>query len=314
MTETLFFTGFIILVIGANILVKGSSAIGQKLGIPSIVIGMTIVAFGTSLPELVISSFAAYRGETDLAITNVLGSNLLNILLILGISAIILPIPAKKSTTNRVIPASFLLTVFLILMMYTFNQGRNVVNRTEGIVLLLLFVLFLYLNKKESNKSKGVDGMPRVEEQPVLKSLAYVILGLAALFISGRWIVNGASAIAADLGISQSVIGFTLVSLSTSLPELVTSVMAAIRKNTDIAIGNVIGSNILNILVVLGVSATIRPLPVYEEIFSDLIMVLFATFVLFLMLFTGRKRYILHRHEGALLLLIYLIYITTRII
>ncbi|MDD3010847.1 MAG: calcium/sodium antiporter [Bacteroidales bacterium] len=314
MTETLFFTGFIILVVGADILVKGSSSIGQKLGIPSIVIGMTIVAFGTSLPELVISSFAAYRGETDLAITNVLGSNLLNILLILGISAIILPIPAKKSTTNRVIPASFLLTVFLILMMYTFNQGRNVVNRTEGIVLLLLFVLFLYLNKKESNKSKGVDGMPRVEEQPVLKSLAYVILGLAALFISGRWIVNGASAIAADLGISQSVIGFTLVSLSTSLPELVTSVMAAIRKNTDIAIGNVIGSNILNILVVLGVSATIRPLPVYEEIFSDLIMVLFATFVLFLMLFTGRKRYILHRHEGALLLLIYLIYITTRII
>ncbi|NCD40923.1 MAG: calcium/sodium antiporter [Bacteroidia bacterium] len=314
MTEILFFTGFIILVVGADILVKGSSSIGQKLGIPSIVIGMTIVAFGTSLPELVISSFAAYRGETDLAITNVLGSNLLNILLILGISAIILPIPAKKSTTNRVIPASFLLTVFLILMMYTFNQGRNVVNRTEGIVLLLLFVLFLYLNKKESNKSKGVDGMPRVEEQPVLKSLAYVILGLAALFISGRWIVNGASAIAADLGISQSVIGFTLVSLSTSLPELVTSVMAAIRKNTDIAIGNVIGSNILNILVVLGVSATIRPLPVYEEIFSDLIMVLFATFVLFLMLFTGRKRYILHRHEGALLLLIYLIYITTRII
>ncbi len=265
MTEFLFFLGFVVLIFGANLLVEGSASLGKRLGIPSIVIGLTIVAFGTSLPELVISGFAAMRGETDLAIANVLGSNLLNILIILGITAIITPIPAKKSTTNKVIPGSFIITVLLFASTYFFNSGEVAINRWEGIFFLALFIIFIYLNRRASKNAVINDEQENIKEYSVQLSILYVVLGLAALFISGRWIVNGATELAFRFGISQSVIGLTLVALATSLPELVTSILAALKKNPDIAIGNVVGSNIFNILMVLGASATIRPLNNYTR-------------------------------------------------
>ena len=314
MTEILFFLGFIVLIVGANMLVEGSSSIGKKLGIPSIVIGLTIVAFGTSLPELVISGFAAFRGDTDLSIANVLGSNLLNILIILGITAIITPIPAKKSTTNKVIPGSFLITVILCLVMYFINDGIMAINRVEGIVFLVLFLLFIHLNRRASqHASKEEKEGGNIKEYPTGLSVLFVVGGLAGLFLSGRWIVNVATDIATKMGIDQSVIGLTLVALATSLPELVTSVIAALKKNPDNAIGNVVGSNIFNILLVLGASATIRPLPVYAELQSDLIMVLVSTVALFVMLYFGKRKYILQRLEGALLVIIYILYIIIRL-
>jgi len=313
MTEILFFAGFIVLILGANMLVEGSASLGKRLGIPSIVIGLTIVAFGTSLPELVISGFAASRGETDLAIANVLGSNLLNILIILGITAIITPIPAKKSTTNKVIPGSFIITVLLFASTYFFNSGEVAINRWEGIFFLALFIIFIYLNRRASKNAVINDEQENIKEYSVQLSILYVVLGLAALFISGRWIVNGATELAFRFGISQSVIGLTLVALATSLPELVTSILAALKKNPDIAIGNVVGSNIFNILMVLGASATIRPLNNYNNLSLDLGMVLVATFALFIMLYFGRRKYVLQRHEGVILVLIYILYIIVRL-
>jgi cation:H+ antiporter len=313
MTEILFFAGFIVLILGANLLVEGSASLGKKLGIPSIVIGLTIVAFGTSLPELVISGFAASRGETDLAIANVLGSNLLNILIILGITAIITPIPAKKSTTNKVIPGSFIITMILCVSMYFINAGNMAITRLEGIIFLFLFVVFLHLNRRASKNSTEVEENSMMKDLSVTVSVIFIIIGLGALFLSGKWIVNGATSIALKLGISQSVVGLTLVALATSLPELVTSVVAALKKNTDIAIGNVVGSNIFNILLVLGASAVITDLPVYYALKEDLIMVLAATLALFIMLYFGKRKYILQRHEGFILVIIYIVYIIYRL-
>lgn len=308
--------GFVVLILGANFLVDGSASLGKKLGIPSIVIGLTIVAFGTSLPELVISGFAAARGETDLAIANVLGSNLLNILIILGITALITPIPAKKSTTNKVIPGSFIITIILCVVIYFINDGSAMINRWEGIFFLILFTIFIHLNRRAAKNSTEKD-TGNMREFSVPLSLLFVLIGLGALFISGRWIVNGATDIAFKMGIDQSVIGLTLVALATSLPELVTSVVAALKKNTDIAIGNVVGSNIFNILLVLGASATISKdglgLPVYNDLPLDLGMVLISTFALFIMLYFGKRKYVLQRYEGAILVIIYILYIIVRL-
>lgn len=312
MTEILFFVGFVVLIVGADLLVKGSASLGKKLGIPNIVIGLTIVAFGTSLPELVISGFASSRGETDLSIANVLGSNLLNILIILGITAMIAPITVKKSTTNKIIPGSFLITIILCIIMYALNGNNDLITKAEGIMLLFLFLVFLFLNVRASKKSTLEDHQGNMRELKIPLSILFIIIGLGALFVSGSWIVNGAKEISNKMGISQSAIGLTLVALATSLPELVTSVVAAMKKNTDIAIGNVMGSNILNILLVLGTSAVINPLPIYAGLESDLIMVLISTITLFVMLFFGKRKYILQRHEGAILVTIYVLYIIFR--
>ncbi|PLX00393.1 MAG: sodium:proton exchanger [Marinilabiliales bacterium] len=312
-TEFLFFLGFVVLIFGANLLVEGSASLGKRLGIPSIVIGLTIVAFGTSLPELVISGVAAWQGKTDLAIANVMGSNLLNILIILGITAIIAPIPSKKSTTNKVIPGSFLITVVLLLAVYSFNKEDIIIKRWEGIIFLVLFLVFIQLNRRASRNYIDNGEQNNIKDYNTLTSILLIVFGLGALFISGRWIVNGASEIAIKLRISQSVIGLTMVALATSLPELVTSVIAALKKNPDIAIGNVVGSNIFNILLVLGASATIRPLENYPDLSLDLGMVLVATFALFIMLYFGRRKYVLQRHEGVILVLIYIIYIIVRL-
>ena len=301
------------LIFGANLLVEGSASLGKRLGIPSIVIGLTIVAFGTSLPELVISGVAAWQGKTDLAIANVMGSNLLNILIILGITAIIAPIPSKKSTTNKVIPGSFLITVVLLLAVYSFNKEDIIIKRWEGIIFLVLFLVFIQLNRRASRNYIDNGEQNNIKDYNTLTSILLIVFGLGALFISGRWIVNGASEIAIKLRISQSVIGLTMVALATSLPELVTSVIAALKKNPDIAIGNVVGSNIFNILLVLGASATIRPLENYPDLSLDLGMVLVATFALFIMLYFGRRKYVLQRHEGVILVLIYIIYIIVRL-
>lgn len=312
MIEILFFVGFVVLILGANMLVEGAASLGQRLKIPSIVIGMTIVAFGTSLPELVISGYAAFKGDTDLSIANVLGSNLLNILIILGISAIITPIPAKKNTVQRVIPASLAITILLFLIMYLVNGDTMAIVRWEGIIFLVMFILYLRYNKKAAKKFTGVDDMPGSTQFTTTKSVLYILIGLVALFISGKWIVDGANVMATRMGISQSVIGLTLVALATSLPELVTSVIAAIKKNTDIAIGNVIGSNIFNILLVLGFSSVVRPLAVYPELISDILMLIGSTILLYLFLIFNKKR-TLTRGEGVLLVLTYAAYIIIRL-
>lgn len=310
----LFVLGFVLLVLGADWLVDGGSSIGKKLNIPSLVIGLTIVALGTSLPELIISVFAALQGNTDLAIANVIGSNIMNVLVILGISALVFPISAGKGSIQREIPfglfTALLLGVFMVLNVGTHMGGGYFVSRMEGVILLVFFCFFLYYSYK-IGKSGSHDDSVMVKEFSVLKSAILIVVGIAALYGGGRFVIASVEIIGAKFGLSQSVIGITLVAFSTSLPELITSVVAALKRNSEIALGNVVGSNLFNILFVLGVSSTIMPLPVYFPIGLDLSLLILSNIILFAVMFTGSGRRI-SRVEGVVFLLIYIIYLVLR--
>lgn len=288
----------------------GSASIAKKLKISSIVIGLTIVAFGTSAPEFIVNIFASIQGNSEIAIGNILGSNIANILLILGISAIIYPITAKKNTVLKEIPLSLLAIVILGLMandMLVDGAGFSSVTRIDGFILLSFFIIFLYYTFGTTKSEKDI-----VEEEiKVLsysKAILFILLGLAGLVIGGKWIVDGAVQIAELFNISQSLIGLTIVAVGTSLPELATSAMAAYKKQSDIAIGNVVGSNIFNIFWILGASAIIRPLPFNISSNTDIAMTIFASIVLFLVMFIGKKR-VIERWQGIFMVITYVGYV-----
>jgi len=245
-TNILFIIGLFLLIKGADLLVDGSASITKKLNISSIVIGLTIVAFGTSAPEFIVNIFASVQGNSEIAVGNILGSNIANILLILGISAIIYPITAKKNTVLKEIPLSLLAAVVLGLMandMIIDGAGFSGITRIDGFILLSFFIIFLYYTFGITKSDEDI-----VEEEIKVfsysKAIIFILLGLAGLVIGGKWIVDGAIKIAEILNISQSLIGLTIVAIGTSLPELATSAIAAYKKQSDIAIGNVVGSNI----------------------------------------------------------------------
>ncbi|KKP29436.1 MAG: Na+/Ca+ antiporter, CaCA family [Parcubacteria group bacterium GW2011_GWA2_31_28] len=312
MTIYIFFIlGFFILIKGATLLVDGSASIAKKLKISSIVIGLTIVAFGTSMPELIVNIFASVQNNSEIAIGNILGSNISNILLILGISAIIYPITANKNTVLKEIPFNLLAIVILgIIANDIIIDGQNFssITRIDGLILISFFIIFLYYVFGITKSAEDIVGKDEIKVLSYSKAVFYIILGLIGLIVGGKWIVDGAVEIAKFFNISESLIGLTIIALGTSLPELATSAIAAYKKQSDIAIGNIIGSNIFNIFWILGVSAIIRPLPFNASSNKDISVAIFASVILFLIMFIGKKRAI-ERSQGIFMVIAYIGYI-----
>lgn len=311
LTYFLLAIGFVLLIKGADLLVDGSAAIAKKYNISNIVIGLTIVSFGTSSPELIVSLLASIKGNTDIAIGNVVGSNIVNIFFILGVSATIYPLLTKSNTIWKEIPMSLLAALMLFVLasdQLIDGSSFSMLTRIDGIVLLAFFVIFIYYTVGISKAD--ADDSPEVVV-PVLssgKSIIYILVGLAGLVIGGKWIVDGAVHMATSLGLSESLIGLTIVAVGTSLPELAASAMAAYKKQTDIAIGNVVGSNIFNIFFVLGTSALIKPLPFNSGTAIDVMVACLASIILFALLFVGKKHTI-EKWQGVFMILIYGAYI-----
>ncbi|MEX2595059.1 MAG: calcium/sodium antiporter [Anditalea sp.] len=302
--------GFVMLILGADKLVDAASSLASKLGIPNIVIGLTIVAFGTSAPELAINVFASVNNSTEMVFGNVLGSNIFNVLAILGITSIIYPLTVKSNTTWIEIPLSLLaaVTVYIIANDVFFdNMDQNLITRTDGLILLLFFLIFLVYNVTLSINSPD-EAEIESKDYTYLKAVLFILLGLLGLVIGGRLIVSSAVNIAQSFGISERVIGLTIVSIGTSLPELATSLIAVRKKNPDIAIGNVVGSNIFNIFLVLGTSTVITPVIVRSASFVDIALNIIAGVLLFVFLFTGKGRR-LERWEGVIFLSLYISYL-----
>src|SRR3990167_7329805 len=303
--------GFILLIKGADFLVEGASSIAKRLGISALAIGLTIVAFGTSAPELVVNIFASLQGNADIAIGNILGSNIANILLILGISAVIYPLAVKRGTVWKEIPLGLLAVIVMALMANDrlIDGGTfSGLTRIDGFILLSFFIIFLYYTFGIS-KTAGSGPDVVVKNRSSLKSGIIIVIGLTGLTLGGKWIVDSAVTIAESLKISQAVIGLTVVAIGTSLPELATSAIAAYKKNTDIAIGNIVGSNIFNIFWILGISSVIAPLPFSAALMRDVAVTLVATFLLFVFMFVGKK-HILERWQGVCFTLAYVLYLT----
>ncbi len=303
----LLITGFIVLIKSADLFVDGASALAMKLNVPEIVIGLTIVAFGTSAPELFVNVFSALNGETDIALGNVIGSNIMNILLILGVAGLITPLTCEKNTVWKEIPFSLLaaLVLFIISNDMLIDGYSSMVTRSDGMILLLFFAIFLIY-------TFGIDNVS-MRENPEIKPLssfmlpAYIIAGFTGLGAGGNLVVNSAVAIAEAAGISSRIIGLTVVAVGTSLPELVTSAIAAYKGRTELAIGNVVGSNIFNILLVLGITSIVSPIPVTKKVNVELSVLIVASLLLFLTMFTGGKRK-LDRWEAGIFLLLFLLY------
>ncbi len=302
--------GFVLLVFGASMLVDSAASLAKRLEVPNIVIGLTIVAFGTSSPELAVNLMAAASQNVDIVLGNVVGSNILNIFLILGISALYAPLTVKSNTTWIEVPLAFLAALLVLVAAedrFLDQATANVITRSEGIVLLFFFVIFLVYTFQLVRRSR-VEEPLEVKEYTLTKAILFIILGLALLVLGGRFIVDGATGIARLLGMSDRLIGLTVVSIGTSLPELATSIVAARRKNTDMAIGNVVGSNIFNIFFVLGASAIVFPISVPPAARFDLLVNILASALLFVFIFTG-KGHRLERWEGGLFLGLYMGYL-----
>jgi len=305
----LFAAGLILLVKGADFLVDGSTSLAKRLGIPTLVIGLTMVAFGTSLPETFVNIFAALKGTADISFGNIIGSNMANILLILGLCAILTPLKVKHSTVWKEIPFSFLAAAMLFILadIAIIEHGQNFLFRVDGLVFLGFFIIFLYYVFEMAKKEKQ-DTLVVPHKHSKLAITAMIIGGLIALFLGGRWTVQGAVYIAQQIGISEYVISATIIAVGTSLPELMTSIIAARKNEIDLAVGNVVGSNIFNIFFVMGITALIAPLQV-PNIITDLILLLIATFLLFIFMFIGTK-HTLKRWQGITFIIFYAAYIT----
>ena len=311
MLDTIFLIGGLVMILlGANGLTDGAAAVAKRFNISDLVIGLTIVAFGTSAPELVISTMAALGGSADMAIGNVMGSNAFNVLMIIGVTAMVLPIKVGEGILSKEIPlvilASFVLAVCANDILLD-GGSSNVISRIEGLVLLGFFLIFMrYTFAIARNGGDEAEG-EKIKEMPIWKSALFILGGLAGLVYGGQLFVDGASGIASSLGVSESIIGLTIVAGGTSLPELATSVTAALKKNSGIAIGNVIGSNLFNVFFVLGCSATISPLPMGGINNVDM-AVLIGSAILFWLVGWFFKKRTITRMEGALLVICYVAY------
>jgi len=295
--------GFVALILGANWLVNGATSVGIRAKFSPLIIGLTIVAFGTSLPEMIVNVFSCAKGSPGLAIGNIIGSNTMNILLILGVSSLIWPIDVSRVSIRRDIPVGFVATLAIALMANDFFTGTAcTINWIEGIVLLLMGFAYLLLTMLKNDPKEETENVQVAI--PWGKTILALVAGIAGLYIGGELVSRNAQILAKNWGMSESTIGLTVVATATSLPELITSIVAALKKNSGIAIGNVLGSNILNIFMVLGVSSIIIPLP-FDPMMNKQLMILFAANILMLMfVFTGKGRKI-SRWEGALLSLGY---------
>lgn len=312
MDYILLIIGFVLLIKGADFFVDGSSSVAKILKVPTIIIGLTVVAFGTSMPELSVSVTAALRGSNDLAVSNVLGSNIFNLLVVLGCCALVKPVAAKWSLLKKEFPFSILITIILLLVDSDFsimkildgNQGF-VLGRWAGLLFLILFVLYIYATVKSALRSRAEAKDMEEEEYKTmspLKSDIYIVIGLIGIVWGGNLVVDSASNIALTFGWSQTFIGLTIVALGTSLPELVTSVVAARKGENDLAVGNVVGSNIFNILLILGVSSFITPITLDVTAVYDTIILIIASIVVYVSAISKRE---IQRKEGILFLVCY---------
>jgi cation:H+ antiporter len=314
MIYVLFIIGFILLVKGADWLVSSASIIARKFGVSDLVVGLTIVSMGTSLPELTVNIMASFAGNADIAIGNVFGSNIANILLILGISSIVANLPVQRDTVVAEIPFSLmaiLLIGFLANSSILVASDADQLDQREGLVIMGFFIMFMFYIIEMAMRDKAAL-VPNYDEVPdkeaIWKHVLMIIAGIAGLYVGGRWVVDGAVHIATLFGLSEAFIGLTIIAIGTSLPELVTSVVAAYRGNADIAVGNVVGSNIFNLLWVLGLSALIRPLP-FNRMANEDIYVIIGASVMLIMAFVILRRYIISRWVGVVFLATYTLYL-----
>lgn len=309
MKYVLLFIGLVLLVKGADLFVTGASSIARRFHVPSLLIGLTIVAFGTSAPELAVSVTSALKGQSDMALGNAIGSNMFNLLVVVGIAAWILPFKVKETIIAKEFPFVLLSCAALMVLVYDVLLGDgavNVLNRTDGLVLLLLFAVFLYYligaAIRASREQHGEEAMVAVG---IWRSGIYLVLGLAGIVLGGEWTVQAASAIAITWGMSEAMAGLTIVAVGTSLPELMTSVVAARKGESDIALGNVIGSNIFNVLFILGVTACITPVAVSAAVALDALLLTIISLIAFGFALTDRR---FSKGEGLVLIVLYIAY------
>lgn len=299
--------GLALLLKGADWLVGGASALAKRYNISDLAIGLTIVAFGTSAPEMVVNTFSSFQGHHDIVFGNVIGSNNFNLFVILGITGLITPIVVQSSTVWKEIPMSLVaVIVFYILANYLFDTNIQVLSRVDGLILLTLFGLFLYYVYKQLSTDPETE-IITPKKYSNLKMWGFIILGLTGLVIGGKLIVNAAVEMAIVFGVSEKIIGLTIIAAGTSLPELATSVVAAFKKNSDIAVGNIVGSNIFNILLVLSLSSFVKPLSFNKVFNTDIYILFLGTLLVFIAMFTGKKKK-LDRWEAGILLLVYVAY------
>ncbi|WP_339791797.1 calcium/sodium antiporter [uncultured Imperialibacter sp.] len=306
----LLIVGFFVLIKGADLLVTGASSLAKRYNVPELAIGLTIVAFGTSAPEMVVNGVASYEGHTDVVLGNVVGSNIFNTFFILGIAGVVYPLSVQKSTVFKEIPYSLFggLLILFFANDVLLNLGdQNIISVVEGVILFVFFLLFLvyvFFSMKKGQDSSG-DEPIKVIAMP--KTILFMILGLIGLTIGGKLVVSNAIDIARYLQVSEQLIGLTIMAAGTSLPELATSVVAATQKKSDLAVGNIVGSNIFNMFFVLSISSMINPIP-YPTIFNvDMITFMAGTVILFIAMFTGEKK-ILDRWEALILLMFFVFY------
>ena len=300
--------GFALLIFGANFLVDGSSGLAKRFNVSNLIIGLTVVAFGTSAPEMVVNLVAALNpGSTDIALTNIIGSNMINTFVILGAAAVVFPIASQKSSRRFDIPLSLIAPVAVFLL-----SMNGILSLTDGLILLLFFIWFMYTNIRNAVRHPEEEQAEDYKPMKIWKAILLIIGGLATLVGGAQLIVPSATNIASSYGVSQSVIGLTIVALGTSLPELATSVVAAFKKNSDIALGNVIGSNIFNVFFILSSSALIRPLPAYQGMNVDLMVTAAGSLMVLLFIYSNKERNI-KRWGGLLFLLSYATFLVWKI-
>lgn len=317
--------GFVLLIYGADWLVDGASALAKRYGVSNLVIGLTVVALGTSMPEFVVSIIAAMQENTEIAITNILGSNSINVFVILGLSALIYPVSSQLQSRRFDIPWSLLAGILVLFFAtYTrpmnlqwgdfgyFNLAEGFISGIGGWVLLVCFGIFLWHSFHSAQKGTDNPSEGEIKTMRLSKAIVLILVGLIGLMIGGELIVNSATSLATQMGVSDAIIGLTIVALGTSLPELATSCIAAAKHNSDLALGNVIGSNIFNVFFILGTSAVIHPLPTYDGLWLDAFMVALSSIMVMAFVYFTKKHEI-KRWHGAMLLLVYAVYLTYRI-
>lgn len=309
MSYIILILGFVLLIKGADLFVDGSASIAKKLGIPSVIVGLTIVSLGTSAPELAVSLISSLKGSNEIAIGNVVGSNLFNALIVLGITAIITPLLIDKITIKKDFLVNTLITILLFFLTFDsiiFSKS-NLISRVDGIILLVLciaYMVYLVVSAKKGNIKEENN-----EVINIMQKVLFIIIGILGIIFGGKLVVDSATTIAYSLGMSEKLVGLTIVAMGTSLPELVTSVVAVLKGENEIALGNVLGSNTFNILLILGASAVITPIPVSQTLAVDFIVLIGVTLLLgFLIFFNKEKIKELTRTEGLLLVSIYVAY------
>lgn len=312
MNYIILIVGFVLLIKGADVFVDGASAVAKKLGIPPVIVGLTIVSIGTSAPELAVSIISAIKGNNEIAIGNVLGSNLFNTLMVLGVTTIVLPMIIDKEK----IKIDFFINIFLAILLFVltfdsiFGSTNNIISRTDGLILIIICIAYIGFLIYKAKKTDMPSPTEEEKNINVVGKIVAIIIGAIGIVLGGQLVVDSATNIAYSIGMSEKLVGLTIVAMGTSLPELVTSVVAAVKGEKDIALGNVLGSNIFNILLIIGISSFITQIPVAGTLIVDFIfLILVSVFIFGLIFFNKKKEKKLSRVEGAILVALYIGYV-----